>query len=75
MASIDRKNFFPQNSLSKPYSDSPAQIGWNTTISAPHMHAHTLETLKPFLKEGCRAVDIGVGSGYLTGSPIYIIPS
>ena len=30
------------------------------------MHAHALELLKDTLKPGCRALDIGSGSGYLT---------
>ena len=48
------------------YIDRPLSIGWNTTISAPHMHAMTLEHLAKFLKPGGRAIDIGCGSGYLT---------
>ncbi len=48
------------------YIDRPLPIGWNTTISAPHMHAMTLEHLAKFLKPGGRAIDIGCGSGYLT---------
>ena len=30
------------------------------------MHAHALELLKDNLKPGCRALDVGSGSGYLT---------
>ena len=39
------------------------------TISAPHMHAHCLEWLSPYLtqnKKAVNALDIGSGSGYLT---------
>ena len=30
------------------------------------MHAHAAESLLPFLAPGCRVLDIGSGSGYLT---------
>ncbi|XP_067895804.1 l-isoaspartyl protein carboxyl methyltransferase, like [Heterodontus francisci] len=49
-----------------PYMDSPQSIGYQATISAPHMHAHALECLKDHLYEGARALDVGSGSGYLT---------
>jgi protein-L-isoaspartate(D-aspartate) O-methyltransferase len=32
-----------------PYQDSPIPIGLGQTISAPHMHAHALEELLPYL--------------------------
>lgn len=35
------------------------------TISAPHMHAHAAEYLLPYLKPGCKVLDVGSGSGYL----------
>ena len=44
----------------------PRGIGWNTTISAPHMHAMTLEKLISHLKPGAKALDIGAGSGYVS---------
>ena len=52
--------------MSKCYFDRALPIGWNTTISAPHMHANTLEILKDKLIKGGKALDIGVGSGFLT---------
>jgi protein-L-isoaspartate(D-aspartate) O-methyltransferase len=39
--SIDRKDF----TTTDPYEDNAQRIGFNTTISAPHMHATTLEHL------------------------------
>ena len=36
----DRKYFMPAEC--DPYEDRPQRIGYNTTISAPHMHAYTL---------------------------------
>lgn len=68
MAKIDRKHFIngEDSSYSSAYSDLPRQIGWGTTISAPHMHGMTLEKLKSKLVPGAKCLDIGTGSGYLT---------
>ncbi|XP_062909519.1 protein-L-isoaspartate(D-aspartate) O-methyltransferase-like isoform X1 [Mobula hypostoma] len=52
-------------SKTSPFIDSPQSIGYQATISAPHMHAHALECLKDHLYEGARALDVGSGSGYL----------
>jgi protein-L-isoaspartate(D-aspartate) O-methyltransferase len=41
-------------------------VGYNVTISAPHMHAHALEMLRDQLIPGARVLDVGSGSGYLT---------
>lgn len=49
-----------------PYQDSPQSIGYNATISAPHMHASACESLQTSLKPGAKVLDIGSGSGYLT---------
>jgi protein-L-isoaspartate(D-aspartate) O-methyltransferase len=62
MLKVDRGFFTRHNA----YDDSPQGIGYGVTISAPHMHAYALEVLHDHLKEGCRALDIGSGSGYLT---------
>lgn len=62
MMSVDRGNYVKIN----PYMDAPQGIGFNVTISAPHMHAHALELLKDRLVNGERALDVGSGSGYLT---------
>ncbi|KAI0098462.1 protein-L-isoaspartate O-methyltransferase [Daldinia grandis] len=70
---VDRAHYAP----SLPYEDSPQPIGHEATISAPHMHAHAVETLLPFLLPQAdnnahqaarprRVLDIGSGSGYLT---------
>jgi protein-L-isoaspartate(D-aspartate) O-methyltransferase len=68
MAKIDRKNYVPEDIAHSCYSDIPRPIGFNTTISAPHMHAMTLERLKDHLKPGGKALDIGTGSGYIAAS-------
>ncbi|KAL2459500.1 Protein-L-isoaspartate O-methyltransferase 1 [Forsythia ovata] len=64
METIDRALFVPEDS--PPYMDSPVQIGYNATISAPHMHATCLELLENHLKPGMYALDVGSGTGYLT---------
>jgi len=61
MRSIDRGDFSPK----EPYVDRPQQLGFNTTISAPHMHATQLELLKDCLSGAKKALDIGTGSGYV----------
>lgn len=64
METIDRGLFVPEGSL--PYVDSPMRIGYNATISAPHMHAACLELLEEHLQPGMHALDVGSGTGYLT---------
>ena len=64
LESIDRKYFVPADG--SPYEDKPQRIGFNTTISAPHMHAYTLVWLEKYLTPGICILDVGSGSGYLT---------
>eukprot|EP00931_Biecheleriopsis_adriatica_P063130 TRINITY_DN38196_c0_g1_i1.p1 TRINITY_DN38196_c0_g1~~TRINITY_DN38196_c0_g1_i1.p1 ORF type:complete len:221 (+),score=49.58 TRINITY_DN38196_c0_g1_i1:91-753(+) len=61
MMSVDRGNYCPKNA----YTDAPQSIGYQATISAPHMHAHALELLSGHLRPGMCALDVGSGSGYL----------
>ncbi|KAJ4973668.1 hypothetical protein NE237_006842 [Protea cynaroides] len=61
---IDRGLFVPDGIPA--YVDSPMQIGYNATISAPHMHAMCLELLENNLQPGMHALDVGSGTGYLT---------
>ncbi|KAL8436226.1 hypothetical protein Efla_003756 [Eimeria flavescens] len=62
MLKVDRAAFVRTN----PYEDSPQPIGFDATISAPHMHAVALEQLAQKLVFGNRALDVGSGTGYLT---------
>lgn len=62
MLEVDRNDFAPQN----PYDDRPISIGYNVTISAPHMHAFALEYLSDYCTEGAKILDVGSGSGFLT---------
>ncbi|MED6217823.1 Protein-L-isoaspartate O-methyltransferase 1 [Stylosanthes scabra] len=64
MESIDRALFVPNGAGA--YIDSPMSIGYNATISAPHMHAMCLQLLEKNLQPGMHALDVGSGSGYLT---------
>ncbi|XP_050574319.1 protein-L-isoaspartate(D-aspartate) O-methyltransferase-like isoform X1 [Bombus affinis] len=63
MSSVDRGNYTCSGYA---YIDSPQDIGYGATISAPHMHAYALEILEDKLCDGARALDVGSGSGYLT---------
>lgn len=60
MSSVDRADFIdlPVN----PYHDTPCSIGWEQTISAPHMVAMMLEYLA--IKPGENVLEIGTGSGF-----------
>ena len=62
MLEVDRNNFAPRN----PYTNKPQYIGYNVTISAPHMHAFALEHLSKFCTKGAHILDVGSGSGFLT---------
>ncbi|VDN98047.1 unnamed protein product [Rodentolepis nana] len=62
MMTVDRGYFIGHN----PYEDRPQSIGYSATISAPHMHAYTLNVLEPKLQPGARVLDVGSGSGILT---------
>ncbi|XP_001381173.3 protein-L-isoaspartate(D-aspartate) O-methyltransferase [Monodelphis domestica] len=62
MLATDRAHYAKCN----PYMDSPQSIGFQATISAPHMHAYALELLFDQLHDGAKALDVGSGSGILT---------
>ncbi|CAG9332814.1 unnamed protein product [Blepharisma stoltei] len=64
LKAVDRKDFIPSENPA--YDDHPQKIGFNTTISAPHIHAISLELLEKWLIPGASVLDIGCGSGYLT---------
>eukprot|EP01108_Squamamoeba_japonica_P000077 TRINITY_DN10095_c0_g1_i1.p1 TRINITY_DN10095_c0_g1~~TRINITY_DN10095_c0_g1_i1.p1 ORF type:complete len:225 (+),score=33.22 TRINITY_DN10095_c0_g1_i1:97-675(+) len=61
MCRVDRGNYVPKHA----YVDTPQYIGYDATISAPHMHGACLELLADHMTPGKRVLDVGVGSGYL----------
>ena len=71
LEAVDRANYC-QNARGC-YDDNPMRIGWGVTISAPHMHARALEELADKLEPGCRALDVGSGSGYLSVAMAHMV--
>jgi protein-L-isoaspartate(D-aspartate) O-methyltransferase len=59
---VPREVFIPEKLEKYAYIDSPLEIGFGQTISAPHMVAIMVEALD--LKEGQKILEIGAGSGY-----------
>ena len=70
LQSIDRAEFVIESSFNHAYLDTALSIGWNTTISAPHMHMYTLNYIANFIKNfkicNFKAIDIGSGGGFMT---------
>ena len=62
MLSIRREDFVPTSVRRYAYDDTPLEIGFGQTISAPHMVAMMCEELE--LKKGLKILEIGAGSGY-----------
>ena len=62
MLSIRREDFVPPSVRRYAYDDTPLEIGFGQTISAPHMVAMMCEELE--LKKGLKILEIGAGSGY-----------
>jgi protein-L-isoaspartate(D-aspartate) O-methyltransferase len=68
---VRRENFVPSESKEDAYVDTPLPIPGNATISAPHMHAISLEVLK--LKPRDKFLEIGAGSGIMQAYAYEII--
>ncbi len=62
MLKVDRHLFVPEKYRDEAYEDRPLPIGYNQTISAPHMVALMTELLE--LKPEHKVLEIGTGSGY-----------
>ncbi|OWZ00865.1 Protein-L-isoaspartate O-methyltransferase, partial [Phytophthora megakarya] len=58
----------PAVSPAQAYQDAPQRLGYEQTISAPHMHAYALELADVAIHDvqHPRVLDVGAGSGYLT---------
>ena len=72
MLAVDRARYCHE---SDPYLDRPRRIGYNVTISAPHMHAYALSILSDQLVDGAKALDVGSGSGYLSACMGFMVGS
>ncbi|MCC6061734.1 MAG: protein-L-isoaspartate(D-aspartate) O-methyltransferase [Desulfurococcales archaeon] len=59
---VPREEFVPENYREYAYVDTPLPIGYDQTISAPHMVAIMTERLE--LNEGMIVLEVGTGSGY-----------
>jgi protein-L-isoaspartate(D-aspartate) O-methyltransferase len=62
MNRVPRKLFVPERLRSRAYDDIPLPIGYEQTISAPHMVAIMCDLLD--LREGMSVLEVGGGSGY-----------
>ncbi len=62
MQAVPRAKFLPANSQEYASSDSPVQIGFGQSVSAPHMVAIMNEALK--LQVGNKVLEVGAGSGW-----------
>jgi protein-L-isoaspartate(D-aspartate) O-methyltransferase len=71
MLNVPRELFLPGDKKKMAYIDSPLTIGYDQTISAPHMNAMMCEYLD--LKEGDKLLEIGTGSGYHAALCAHII--
>lgn len=64
MLAVDRGNY--TTTKTGAYDDKPQYIGYDATISAPHMHVWALQLFEDVLKPNMKVLDVGSGSGYLT---------
>lgn len=62
MLRVPRHKFVPEYERQEAYIDTPLDIGYGQTISAPHMVAIMCNLLE--LSEGHKVLEIGSGSGY-----------
>lgn len=62
---VPRHLFLPEGVWNRAYEDSPIPIGYHQTASQPSLQALYLSILKPEGHE--RVLEIGTGSGFLTG--------
>jgi protein-L-isoaspartate(D-aspartate) O-methyltransferase len=78
MQSLKREHFVSKENALLAYDDRPLPIGHGQTISAPHVHALALEVARETLARETTSplrptvdawiLDVGSGSGYLTGA-------
>ena len=73
LVNTDRKHFVPTKLQPIAYEDAPQPIGYNATISAPHMHLFACNCLHDHLKDTkydryVKVLDVGSGSGFLVAA-------
>lgn len=71
MLKVKREDFIPLERKEEAYVDTPLPIPGNATISAPHMHAISLDALN--LKPSDRFLEVGAGSGIMQAYAYEII--
>jgi protein-L-isoaspartate(D-aspartate) O-methyltransferase len=62
MAKVPRHEFVPDDLRGLAYDNRPLPIGHGQTISQPYIVAVMTDLVEP--KPGCRALEVGTGSGY-----------
>ncbi|MBN1638939.1 MAG: protein-L-isoaspartate(D-aspartate) O-methyltransferase [Ignavibacteriales bacterium] len=62
MLKVHRHLFVPSAMINHAYDDVPLPIGFDQTISQPYTVAFMTQLLR--LKDGCKVLEIGTGSGY-----------
>ena len=80
MLKVDRALFCDKGRQTEisggPYVDHPLPLECGQTISAPHIHAMSLEVLQsPAMTHGARILDVGSGSGYVSACFAVMNPS
>jgi protein-L-isoaspartate(D-aspartate) O-methyltransferase len=79
MAKLPMEIFCPDNALQFVYGDRPVPVGFDETISQPHLTAHMLTLLG--IKPGDRVLELKTASGYQTaimamlGANVYTVES
>jgi len=69
---VDRAKYC--RSVRGAYDDCPQSIGFGATISAPHMHAHALTVLDPWLRRpNAKVLDVGSGSGIVAAAALELM--
>jgi protein-L-isoaspartate(D-aspartate) O-methyltransferase len=62
MATVPRHEFVPDGERRHAYENRPLPIGYGQTISQPYIVAVMTDLAEP--QPGCRALEVGTGSGY-----------
>jgi len=69
LTQVDRRHYVPANRQEEAHQDTPLSIGLGQTISAPHMHAHVLEEMYPYVMAAAGTKDIPATGGETAEQP------